>query len=186
MGMPLVRRNFTVDEYHRMAQAGILGEDDRVELIDGQVVAMTPIGPDHGSCVNRLTALFAPLAGRQATVSVQNPVVLGEHEEPQPDVTLLRYRADGYRARHPEASDVLLVIEVGDTSVDADRRTKIPLYARAGIPEAWLVNLPADAVECYREPTGEGYADLRTAQRGETLTPLQVPGIALRVDDILG
>src|SRR5207244_660255 len=107
MGMPLVRRSFTVDEYHRLAEAGILGEDDRVELIDGQVVAMTLIGPARGSCVNRLNMLFAPLAGRQATVSVQNPLVLGEHEEPQPDLTVLRYRADGYRERHPGASDVL-------------------------------------------------------------------------------
>ncbi len=186
MGMPLTRRSFTVDEYHRMAEAGILGEDDRVELIDGQVVAMTPIGPDHASCVNRLTALFAPLAGGQATLSVQNPVVLGEHEEPQPDLTLLRYRADGYRERHPTPPDVLLVIEVADSSLEWDRRTKIPLYGRAGIPEAWLVNLPADIIECYREPTSEGYAELRTAKRGETLTPLRLPNITLRVDDILG
>ena len=186
MGMPLTRRIFTVDEYHRMAEAGILGEDDRVELIDGQVVALTPIGPAHGSCVNRLTALFAPLASRQATLSVQNPVVLGEHEEPQPDLTILRYRADGYRERHPEASDVLLVIEVGDASVEADRRTKIPLYARTGIPEAWLVNLPADTIECYREPTSEGYANFRTVKRGETLTPVRLPGVTLRVDAILG
>src|SRR5437660_12898945 len=143
MGMPLVRRSFTVGDYPRTPEAGTLGEDDRVELIDGQVVAMTPTGPDHGRCVNRLTALFAPLAGRQATVSVQNPVVLGEHQEPQPDLTVLRYRADGYRERHPEASDVLLVIEVGDTSFEADRRTKIPLYSRTGILEACLVNLPA-------------------------------------------
>src|SRR2546427_975690 len=181
--MPLVRRSFTVDEYHRMAEAGILGEDDRVELIDGQVVALTPIGPAHGSCVNRLTALFAPLAGRQATLSVQNPVVLGEHEEPQPDLTILRYRADGYRERLPTAPDVLLVIEVADSSLEWDQRTKIPLYARTRIPEAWLVNLPADTIECYREPTAEGYADMRTARRGETLTPALVPGIALRVDD---
>jgi Uma2 family endonuclease len=185
MGMPLARRSFTVDEYHRMAEAGILGEDDRVELIHGQVVAMTPIGPDHGSCVNRLTALLVPLAGRHATVSVQNPLVLGKHEEPQPDLTVLRYRADGYRERHPEASDVLVVIEVGDTSVEADRRTKIPLYARTGIPEAWLVNLPADTIECYRAPGAEGYADIRTAQCGETLTPVRLPGITLQVDDVL-
>ena len=90
------------------------------------------------------------------------------------------------RGRHPEASDVLLVIEVGDTSVEADRRTKIPLYARTGIPEAWLVNLPADTIECYREPTSEGYANFRTVKRGETLTPVRLPGVTLRADDILG
>lgn len=186
MGMPLTRRSFTVDEYHRMAEAGILGEDDRVELIDGQVVAMTPIGPGHGSCVNRLTALFAPLAGGRATLSVQNPLVLAKHQEPQPDCAVLRYRADGYRNRHPRAPDVLLVIEVAETSVESDRQTKIPLYARAGIPEAWLVSLPADAIESYRTPGAEGYADIRTAKRGETLTPLRLPSITLRVDDILG
>ena len=186
MGMSLVRRSFTVDEYHRMAEAGILGEDDRVELIDGQVVAMTPIGPGHGSCVNRLTALFAPLAGRTATLSVQNPLVLAEHQEPQPDVALLRYRADGYQGEHPRAFDVLLVIEVAETSVESDRQTKIPRYAQAGIPEVWLVDLPGDAVERYREPGAEGYADIRTAKRGETLTPVRLPSVVLKVDDILG
>ncbi len=186
MGMPLTRRSFTVDEYHRMAEAGILGEDDRVELIDGQVVTMTPIGPGHGSCVNRLNALFAPLADGGATLSVQNPLVLTEHEEPQPGFAVLRYRADGYRDRHPRAPDVLLVIEVAETSVESDRQTKMPLYARAGIPEAWLVNLPADAIESYRTPGAESYADIRTAKRGETLTPLRLPSITLRVDDILG
>jgi len=185
MVMPLTRRSFTVAEYHRMAEAGILGEDDRVELLGGQVVAMTPIAPAHGSCVNRLTALLAPLAGGRATPSVQNPVVLGEHEEPQPDVTVLRYRADGYRDMHPRAPDVQLVIEVADSSVESDRQTKIPLYARSGIPEAWLVNLPADVIECYREPGPAGYADVRTARRGETLSPLRLPGITLAVDDIL-
>lgn len=169
-----------------MGEAGVFHEDDRVELIDGQVLQMTPTGPDHGSCVNRLTALFAPLAGQRATLSVQNPLVLGEHQEPQPDFTVLRYRPDGYRVRHPRAADVLLVIEVGDTSVDSDRQTKIPLYTRAGVPEAWLVNLPADTVEVYRDPRAESYASIQTAKRGETITPLQLPSITLEVDNILG
>src|SRR5438128_2006761 len=188
MAMPLAGHRFTVDEYHRMGEAGVFHEDDRVELIDGQVLEMSPMIGGATCRESGLNALFAPLAGRQATVSVQNPVVLGEHEEPQPDFTVLRYRADGYGERHPGTPDVLLVIEVADTSVEADRRTKIPLYARTGIPEAWLVNLPADTIECYREPGAGagGYASLRTAKRGETLTPLQVPGIKLRVDDILG
>jgi Uma2 family endonuclease len=186
MGMSLTHRSFTVDEYHRMAEAGILGEDDRVELIGGQVVAMTPIGAAHASCVNRLIALFAPLARGAATLSVQNPMVLAEYDEPQPDFTVLHYRADGYRDRHPQATDVLLVIEVADTSIEWDRQTKIPLYGRVGIPEAWLVNLPADCIECYRKPEGAGYADVRTAKRGETLTPVRLPSITLSVDDILG
>ena len=186
MAMPLAVRRFTVDEYHRMGEAGVLHEDDRVELIHGQVVVITPIGDDHLSCVNRLNTLFASLAGREATVSVQNPVVLDQHEEPQPDVTLLRYREDGYKAQRPHAADVLLVIEVGDTSADADRSTKIPLYARAGIPEAWLADLPADALEIFRKPQAGAYAEVRTARRGETISPLAFPSLVLRVDEMLG
>jgi Uma2 family endonuclease len=127
-----------------MGEADIFHEDDRVELIDGQVVEMSPIGPAHAGCVTRLTALFAPLAGGAATLSIQNPVILAEYQEPQPDVALLRYRADGYGTAHPQTADVLLVIEVAETSAHSDRRIKMPLYARAGVPEAWLVDLPAE------------------------------------------
>ncbi len=186
MSTPLRTHNFTVDEYHRMAEAGVFHEDDRVELIDGQVVEMAPIGPRHAGCVNRLTELFSPLAGTIATLSVQNPVILAQHEEPQPDFTVLRHRADGYAARHPKPADILLVIEVADTSVEYDRSVKILLYARAGVPEAWLVNLPADRIEVYRDPAGGGYADVTSVSRGETLTPLEVPSATLSVDRILG
>ncbi len=186
MSAPLRTHKFTVGEYHRMAEAGIFHEDDRVELLDGQIVEMTPIGVPHAGCVNRLTELFSPLAGTIATLSVQNPVILAEHREPQPDFTLLRYRADGYGARHPRAADVLLVIEVADTSVESDRRIKIPLYAEAGISEAWLVNLRADRIEVYRKPTGGKYAEVTSASRGHTLTPLEIPSATLSVDRILG
>jgi Uma2 family endonuclease len=185
MGMPLTHHRFTVDEYHRMGEAGIFHEDDRVELLDGQIVEMTPIGPRHAGCVNRLTGLFASVAGR-VTLSIQNPLVLDRHQEPQPDFAMLRHRADGYRARHPGPADVLLVVEVGDTSVASDRLSKIPLYAAVGIPEAWLVDLPADTVEVYRQPQAGRYADVRTAQRGETITAAQFPDVTLRVDEILG
>ena len=186
MAMPLQLHRFTVDEYHRMGEAGVFHEDDRVELIDGQVVRMTPIGGRHAGCVIRLTAFFAPAAGGTTNLSVQNPLVLGEHEEPQPDVVVLRHRADGYRARLPRAEDVLLVIEVSDTSLETDRRMKIPRYARAGIPEAWLLNLPSDRIEVHRDPTPQGYATVRVAERGETVTPLALPTVSLQVDDILG
>jgi hypothetical protein len=184
--MPLAVRRFTVDEYHRMGQAGVLHEDDRVELIHGQIVTMTPVGDDHLSCVNRLHRLFASLAHHDATPSVQNPVVLDQHEEPQPDFTLLRFRQDGYKARRPGAGDALLVIEVGDSSAAYDRKTKMPLYAEAGIPEAWLVDLPDDTLEVYREPRGGRYHDVRTARRGGTVSPLAFPGLVLQVDDVLG
>jgi Uma2 family endonuclease len=186
MSAPLLTRRFTVDEYHRMAAAGVLREDDRVELLDGQVVEMTPIGPDHASCVNRLNTLFAPLAAREATVSIQNPLVLGELHEPQPDIVVLRRRADGYREESPGPSDVLLVIEVGDTSVEADRQAKIPLYAQGGIPEAWLVDLPGDRIEVYRKPTAGRYTNVSTVPRGASLTSLAYPHLRLSVEQILG
>jgi Uma2 family endonuclease len=186
MGMPITARRFTVDEYHRMAAAGVLHEDDRVELLDGQVVEMTPIGPEHGGCVNRLTALFAPLARGAATVSIQNPLVLDTHHEPQPDLALLRYRADGYRTRHPASADALLVVEVGDTSVAKDREEKIPLYAKGGVPEVWLVDLPADRIEVYRSPAADGYSDVSTLCRGDTLAPLAFPNLTVPAEAILG
>jgi Uma2 family endonuclease len=153
MSTPLRTYNFTVGEYHRMGEAGVFHEDDRVELIDGQVVEMTPIGPRHAGCVNRLNGLLSRLGGGDVTLSIQNPVLLGERGEPQPDVTVLRHRADGYATRHPEPADILLVIEVADTSVEYDRSIKIPLYARAGVPEAWLVHLPTSHLPGER---GEG------------------------------
>ena len=186
MRMPQVRHRFTVDEYHRMAAAGVFQEDDRVELLDGQVVEMTPIGPDHGSCVNRLNALFAPLARGAATLSVQNPLVLDAHHEPQPDLALLRYRADGYRTRHPAPGDALLVVEVGDASVTRDRDDKIPQYAQRGVAEVWLVDLPADRIEVYRGPAAQGYGDVTTVSRGDTLAPLAFPNLTVPADEILG
>ncbi|MDP3938154.1 MAG: Uma2 family endonuclease [Deltaproteobacteria bacterium] len=187
MAMPLAAHRFTVDEYHRMGEAGVFHEDDRVELIDGHVVAMTPIGPAHGGCVNRLTMLFAPpLAGREATLSVQNPLVLAEHQEPQPDVAVLRYRADGYQTGHPRALDTLLVVEVADTSLAYDRDVKLPRYARAAVPEVWLVDLAGDAIVVHREPSPDRYRDIVTLTRGDTLRPLLLPGVAIAAADILG
>jgi Uma2 family endonuclease len=185
MAMPLTARRFTVDEYHRMGEAGVFHEDDRVELIDGQVVQMTPIGDRHASCVRRLNRLFARHLVELAVIDVQNPIVLGQHDAPQPDVTVLKPRDDAYR-HHPGAADILLVIEVADTTADYDRLVKIPLYARAGIPEAWLVNLARDHIEVCRNPSGAGYTDIRTARRGETITPVAFPSVSISVDDILG
>ncbi|MEX2156155.1 MAG: Uma2 family endonuclease [Gemmatimonadales bacterium] len=182
----MLKGPFTVESFQRLGELGILGEDDRVELIDGQVVEMTPIGAAHVSCVNRLNALFAPLAGREATLSVQNPLVLSEHQEPQPDFTVLRHRPDGYRARLPGPTDVLLVIEVADTSLAYDRDVKIPRYARASIPEAWLVDLTGDRIGVYREPRADAYSLVHWAARGEILTPLLLPQVALAVTEILG
>jgi len=185
MALPLLKGPFTVDAYQRLAELGILREDERVELIGGQVVEMTPIGGAHASCVRRLVHLFALHIAQVAMIDVQNPVVLGRHDAPQPDLALLRRRADGY-PNHPRRSDTLLVIEVADSSVAYDRDIKIPLYARSGIPEAWLVNLPADHIEVYRQPASEEYSYSRTVRRGEVLSPLHFPNVTLAAADILG
>lgn len=186
MAMPLTHHRFTVDEYHRMAEAGILSEDDRVELLDGQIVPMTPIGSSHAGCVNRLTHLLAGRLGESATVSVQNPVVLSEHWEPEPDIAVLDFRADGYGHAHPRPRDVRLIVEVGDSSGEADRRVKLPGYAEARVPEVWLVNLLADRIEVYQDPESGRYTTRRIVARGATLSPLRMPDVTVGADEVLG
>ncbi len=185
MVLPVLRGPFTVESYQRLAELGVLGEDDRVELIAGQVVAMTPIGDRHASCVRRLHDLFARRALELAIIDVQNPVVLGRHDAPQPDLPVLKRRADGY-PRHPRARDILLVIEVADTTLAYDRDVKIPLYARAVIPELWLVDLGAQAITVYREPSPDAYREVTTVSAGGTLRPLLPPDVTIGAADILG
>ncbi len=180
------RRLFTVAEYHQMVAAGILSEDDRLELIEGEVVKMSPLGARHAACVKRLNRLFSQALGDAALLGVQDPVVFGEHSEPEPDLTLLRPRADFYSSGHPQASDLLLVIEVADTSAAYDREVKIPLFARAGVREAWLVDLNRDAIEVFREPSAAGYQRVTRRLRGEKVASLAFPQIEFAVDAILG
>ncbi|MEM0326364.1 MAG: Uma2 family endonuclease [Desulfurococcaceae archaeon] len=144
-------RLFTVGEYHRMAQVGILTEGERTELIDGKIVTMTPIGSRHAACVNRLNQLLAERTRGLAIVSVQNPIALDSYNEPQPDIALLALRDDFYAAHHPRPEDVLLIIEVAESSLEGDRNLKLPLYAKAAIPEVWLVNLADGELESYRQ-----------------------------------
>jgi Uma2 family endonuclease len=186
MSVQVERRWFNVDEYYRMIGAGILSEDDRVELIEGEVVKMSPIGKWHAACVKRLNELFVFLVGRTATVSVQDPIRLDDFSEPQPDLALLKRRDDFYSSGHPTPDDVLLVVEVADSSVQYDRLKKIPLYARSGIPEVWLVDLARDLIDVYTRPVNGRYQDVREARRGETLTLSSLPNLVIRVDDILG
>ena len=180
----VTRWRFTVHDYHRMGEAGILHEDDRVELIEGEIVEMAAIGTRHFSCVNRLNRLLVMSVGDQAVVSVQNPVRLNEHTEPQPDVTVIRPR--DYRESLPEPEDVLLLIEVSDTTLAYDRGVKLPLYASAGIGEVWIVNLPAETIERYTEPSSNGYRRVEQARRGQTLAPTALPGLTPTVDEVLG
>jgi Uma2 family endonuclease len=187
MTVMLKTYRFSVDEYHRMGEAGIFSEDDRVELLAGAIVEMSPIGPLHAGTVNRLTALFSSRLGNRVIIGIQNPLLLrDEDSEPQPDVMLLHPRADCYTHAHPEAHDVYLVIEVADTSLEGDRDVKFPIYARAGVPEAWLLDVAAERLEVYWHPTPDGYRDVRLLQRGEPAVPQAFPDLALTVDDLLG
>ncbi|MDP3938156.1 MAG: Uma2 family endonuclease [Deltaproteobacteria bacterium] len=185
MALHIHRGPFTVDAYQRLGELGVLPHGARVELIDGQVVEMTPSGDDHASCVRRLNHLLARAAGGRAIVDVQNPVVLGPYDAPQPDLALLRPQADLY-PRHPRPGDVILAIEVADTSLAYDRDVKIPRYAAAGIPEIWLVDLGADTVGVYRRPGPDGYSEVVMHGRGETLRPHLLAGIAVLADEVLG
>lgn len=182
MSVPLVKRRFTVDEFYRMAEAGILSEDDRVELIDGEIVEMVPIGSHHAHSVDRLTSLLVKRADDRAVVRVQNPVRLDVYSEPQPDFALLRPRS--YASGHPGPEDVFLIIEIMQTSADYDRRIKIPLYARAGIREVWLVDLPAGRIEVHRNPAATGYAEVESRGPGDRLAPLLLPALTLTVDEV--
>jgi Uma2 family endonuclease len=182
----LHRRRFTVNDYHRMAKAGILHEDDRVELLDGEIIEMAPIGSRHAATVNRMTRRFTERAAGRFIVSVQNPVRLSRHSEPQPDLLLLRYRDDEYETAHPGPGDVLLVVEVADTTVTSDRKVKLPKYAAAGISEAWLVNLPRNSIEVHRDPRDDRYQQVTVYRRGDTITLSALSGITISVDAILG
>ncbi len=180
----VTRRLFTVHDYHRMAEAGILHEDDRVELIEGELVEMAAIGSRHFTCVNTLTHLLVRSLGDEYIVSVQNPVRLDERSEPEPDLTVLRAR--DYRDSLPGPEDVLFLIEVSDTTLSYDRNVKLPLYARSGISEVWVADLAGETVERHTGPSGEIYRHLERSRRRETLTSSILPGLVFDVNVLLG
>jgi Uma2 family endonuclease len=166
-----LRRRFTVDDYHRMGEAGILSKEDRVELIDGEVVAMSPIGPRHSACVSRANQALVLATGGRAIVQPQGAVRLDRFNEPQPDLMLLRPRADFYASRHPGPADVLLVIEIADSSLRYDRMVKAKLYAQWGVPEYWLADLKSNVLWRYSHPVDGAYRDLEEHQRGQDVAP---------------
>jgi len=184
MAAQMTHHHFTVDEYERMVECGILTEDDRVELIAGEIIAMSPIGPLHASIVTVLTEIFMRAVPPDVVVIVQNPIRLPDDSEPQPDLALA-WRAD-YRRAHPTPGDVLAVVEVADSTRVFDRDTKLPLYAAAGIAEAWLVDLVAGRIERHTEPGPDGYGTIVVGRRGATLTSTVVPAVHLPVDTVLG
>jgi len=187
MAMPLAHRRFTADDYHRMAEAGILTEDDRVELLDGEIIQVTPIGPRHARCVDELTRQLVRSVDDSVIVRVQGPIGLAIDSEPEPDLAVLRARPGHYGDAHPGPEHVLLVIEVVDTSIRYDRERKVHAYARAGIPEVWLVDLTENRIEVYRDPAPDGsYRTIQTVTPAGTLSPLNLPGIALSAAEVLG
>lgn len=181
----ITKRRFSIKEYYLMADAGILSPRDRVELIDGEIVQMAPIGSYHAACVNTLNRLFMEMLGRRVVVSVQNPVRLSERSEPEPDIALLRPRADAYQESHPGPDDVMLIVEVSHSTVEYDRDVKTPLYAEAGIPELWLVNLDEDYIDGLSDPDGSIYRTTRRYARGDRIAPALLPDALLDVSQIL-
>lgn len=187
MAVALRRRRFTLDEYHRMGETGILGPEDRVELIEGEIIEMAPIGSRHAATVARIHHRLSVRVGDRAVVWVQNPLLLIRHQsEPEPDVMLLAPRADFYASGLPEPPDVRLLIEVADSSLPYDRRTKLPLYARAGVAEVWLVDVEGSTLEIHRGPVGAAYLHVRVPGAGETFAPEAFPDLTLSLRDLLG
>jgi Uma2 family endonuclease len=182
----LEARRFTVQEFERMGAAGIIDEDERVELLDGQIVQMTPIGVRHAARVTTLTRLFYATVGDRAVVSVQNPLLLSDLSLPQPDLVLLKPPEHRYERRRPVSEDVLLLVEVADTSGPRDRGVKLSLYAQAGIPEYWIVDLEKNLIEVHRSPAGDRYVSVEPLAPGDLVSPEAFPHIELEVSEILG
>lgn len=181
-----VAYRFSSDDFFQMSEAGVLDPDDRVELIEGEVVTMTPVGYRHGAAVARLTHVFVKATDGRAVVWVQSAIRLSDLSAPQPDISLLRWRADFYASSHPTPTDVLVAVEVSDTSARWDRRVKRPLYARAALPELWIVDLADRLIEVATVP-GEGdYETIHTLRPGATLHPGAFPDVTLEVSELLG
>ena len=181
----LPRHLWTVEEFHRMGEVGLLDADARVELIEGEIVEMAPIGDAHAAISNRLNRLLVLAVGERAIIAVGNPVRLSLHSEPQPDFSVLRPRAE-YQTRGPRPEDVMLAIEVSDTTLRRDQRVKLALYASAGIPEFWIVNLEAREIEVHRSPAGNTYGAVDRKRPGDVATIEALPGVAIAISQMLG
>ncbi len=176
----LPQRLITVSEYYQMAQFGILGPDEHVELIIGKIVPMSPIGKRHALCVNLLNQLLLPLLGEEAALTIQNPVHLDDYSEPEPDLAIIKAPLSRYLSHHPRPSEIFLVIEVADTTLEKDREVKLPLYANAGIPCCWIVNLEEEQLEIYEDPKDGDYTQQRVLRKnGQVSLPLELGTLAL-------
>lgn len=186
MAIQQTPRRFTAAEYHQMIEVGVFDQDERLELIDGEIVQMSPIGDRHSACVRRLIALLSRLFADQAIIDAQDPIIADVAYVPQPDVALLRLRTDYYASGTPTAADCLLVIEVADTSAEYDRQIKMPRYARGGVAELWLVDLERDAIVVYRDPVGDSYQHVQVFRRGDSIPLGTMQGPGVPVQAILG
>ena len=181
----LTHRKFSVDEYHNFIDQGVFRPDERIELWEGEFIEMSPIGMRHSSCVNLIIEIVRDLLGKTVVISPQNPIVLDDYSEPQPDIALLKRREDFYRKSGATANDVLLVIEVADTTVRYDRDVKFPSYAKNGIEEAWLIDLENNRVEIHSEPTEEGYSLVKILNRGQNAQSTVLKDLQIEIDEIL-
>ena len=187
MSLPEISRYyFTVAEFERMGEAGVFMKDARLELIEGEIIEMSPIGSRHAACVKFLSRFLNQTVGDIALVSTQDPIRLNDFSEPEPDLALLRLRDDFYRDAHPTPADVLLIIEVADTTLAYDRQVKVPLYAKAGVAEVWVINLPEDQIEVYAEPTGGTYQTVFNFRRGDEARAHTVANLTVSVAAVLG
>jgi Uma2 family endonuclease len=185
VSVQVARRHFSVAEYDQMISAGVFTDDDRLELIDGEILEMSPIGERHAACVRKANHTLVHLLGSRSLVSVQCPIDAGGWSRPQPDVALLVPRADFYSGAHPGPRHVQVVIEVSDTSLDYDAQVKVPLYARAGFKEVWLIDLGSAVVVVFTQPREGRYTHERTYERGEVVVSRRFPGLSVAVDDLL-
>lgn len=177
---------FTVADYHRMLETGVLNKDSRVELLNGEIIKMSPIGSRHAGKLKRLRKLLGQKLDPDIVIGVQDPIQLDDRSEPQPDLSILKPRQDFYESANPLADDVLFVIEVADSSVVFDREIKMPLYARAGVAEVWLVDLKKDRIEVHAKPHDGAFREVRIAQRGQQIISTTIPELMLNADEILG
>lgn len=180
----LERRRFTLDEYERMIKARILYSGERVELLEGDIVCMAALGSRHVACTRRFDRWFTMQLPRSADVRCQGPIRLPPGSEPEPDIAVVRWRDDDYETRHPDPEDVLLLIEIADSSLARDRGRKISLYAAAGISEVWLADLTKNQLVVHRRPVGARYADVQTIGRDGTIAPLAFPELLLPLAEI--
>ncbi|SRR6266498_295148 len=179
------KHRFNVKEYYRMAETGVLRPDARVELLNGEIIDMSPIGPFHGGVTNHLNEVFTSASKGRWTTAVQNPVRLDDLSEPQPDLMLLKPTPDFYRKRHPQPEDVYLLIEVSDTTLALDREEKLPAYGRAGIVEVWIVNLIDQTIEIHREPHFTGYGAKTVLRAGDKAKPQPFSDVVVDVAELL-